>query len=486
MMTICVSVAAATIKEAVEAVNAAREKGADLVEVRFDLMAEQPSDLTPLKNIPIPKMATLRSKAQGGAWEGDDEAKARFFRRAIKAGFTLIDLEDDSPLLQRRERDMKNVERVISHHELDATPSTSRIIELMLLAGAKGELPKGAFAVNSVEELHRLVHAGKMLALTGKKYVLLGTGDFGPITRLRYRRLGSSMTYASLEAGKETAPGQVDVATLKRMENGIITGITGMPLEHSYSPAMHRAAFASLGIAGTYLPFPAEKDELPLLMEIVRELDIAGLNITIPHKESVMEHLDEIDATAQEVGAVNVVVNRKGRLIGRNTDVSGLGQAFKAAGADLGGKRALIVGAGGAARACAAFLRREKANIVIANRTRSRADEVAKRFSARAAGLDDVASMEFDVVVNCTPVGMEGFPAELPIDPAVLRPGQVVMDVIYNPERTPFLAEAEERGCQTIPGREMLIYQAMDAFEAWTGQRPSYEIMAEAVRKEQG
>ena len=111
---------------------------------------------------------------------------------------------------------------------------------------------------------------------------------------------------------------------------------------------------------------------------------------------------------------------------------------------------------------------------------------MAKRFSARAAGLDDVAGMEFDVVVNCTPVGMEGFPAELPIDPAVLRPGQVVMDVIYNPERTPFLAEAEERGCQTIPGREMLIYQAMDAFEAWTGQRPSYEIMAEAVRKEQG
>ena len=484
-MTICVSVAAATVKDAADAIAAAQEKGADLVEVRFDLMNELPSDLTPLKNISLPRMATLRSKSHGGAWDKDDEAKVRLFRRAIKAGFALIDMEDDFPQRHLRERELKGVERVVSHHELGDTPSTARIIEIMLLAGARGELAKGAFRVDTVAGLHRLVHASKLLSLTGKKYVLVGTGELGPITRLRYCRIGSSMTYASLEKGKETAPGQVDIATLKRMENGTITGITGMPLGHSYSPAMHQAAFEAMGIAATYLPFTTRKGELPLLMELVRELDIAGLNVTIPHKESVMEHLDEIDASAREVGAVNVIVNRRGRLIGRNTDVSGLGQAFKAVGAELGGKRALIIGAGGAARACAAFLRREKVNIVIANRTRSRAEEVARKFGGRAADLDEVADMEFDVVVNCTPVGMEGYPSEIPVDPAVLRAGQLVMDVIYNPEMTPFLAEAEARGCQIIRGREMLIYQAMDAFEAWTGRRPSYEVMAGAVRKEQ-
>ena len=110
---------------------------------------------------------------------------------------------------------------------------------------------------------------------------------------------------------------------------------------------------------------------------------------------------------------------------------------------------------------------------------------MARRFSGEAVGLDDVKGMDFDVVVNCTPLGMKGFPSQLPIDPEVFHPGQVAMDVIYNPERTPFLTEAEARGCKIIPGREMLIYQAMDAFEAWTGQRPPYEILAEAVRKEQ-
>ncbi len=484
-MTICASVRAATVKEAAEAVAAAQEKGADLAEVRFDLLTEPPSDLTPFKNVPLPMMATLRSKAHGGQWEGEDKAKLQLYRRAIRAGFKLIDLEDDSPLIGSRDRELRRAEQVISHHELGDTPTVGRIVEIMLQAGARGDLAKGAFAVNTVEGLHRLVQAGKLLSLTGKRFVLLGTGDLGPITRMRYRRMGSSMTYASLEPGRETAPGQVDVATLKRMENGIITGITGMPLGHSFSPAMHRAAFEAAGIAGTYLKFPANEHELGRLMDIVRELNMAGLNVTIPHKESVMEHLDRIEASAQEVGAVNVVVNRKGRLVGLNTDVSGLAQAFKAAGAEVKGKRSLIVGAGGAARACAAFLRREDADIIIANRTRSRAEEVAREFSGRVVGLDEVAGLDLDVIVNCTPLGMKGFPSQLPVDPVVFRPGQVVMDVIYNPERTPFLTEAEGRGCKTIPGREMLIYQAMDAFEAWTGQRPSYEVMAEAVRKEQ-
>lgn len=484
-MTICVSVRAATIKEAAAAVSAARAKGADLAEVRFDLLTEPPSDLTPLRDVSLPKMATLRSKTHGGQWEGGDKAKLQLYRRAVRAGFKLIDLEDDSSLLSSRDRDLRKVELVVSHHELEEAPSEARIIEIMLLAGAKGDLPKGAFAINTVSELYRLIQAGKLLSLTGKKYVLLGTGQLGPITRMRYRRLGSSMTYASLEPGNETAPGQVDVATLKRMEKGVITGITGMPLGHSYSPALHRSAFEAADIAGAFLKFPAHESELPQLMDIMRDLDIAGLNVTIPHKESVMEHLDKIEASAEEVGAVNVIVNRKGRLIGMNTDVSGLAQAFRAAGADVKEKRSLIIGAGGAARACAAFLRREGADIVIANRTRSRAEDVARRFSGRVADLDEAAGMDFDVIVNCTPLGMEGFPSQLPIDPAVFRPGQAVMDVIYNPERTPFLTEAEDRGCKTIPGREMLIYQAMDAFEAWTGQRPSYEVMAEAVRKEQ-
>lgn len=485
-MPVCVSVSEASLDEAVQAVRAAQQGGADMVEVRFDRMAKLPEDLTPLKDAAPVRIATLRAKGHGGEWEGEDGAKLRFLRRAVRAGFEVVDLEDDSPLLRGKDRELRGADHIISHHDLVSTPSPAAIVEIMLRNAARGGLPKGAFAVNTVTDLHHLVRAGRLLSFTGHRFALLGMGELGRVTRLRYQRMGSYYTYASLEAGKEAAPGQYDLATMKAMEKGIVTGITGEPLGHSFSPALHDAAFAHLGIAGKYLAFPAAKEELGALMEVVLDLGINGLNVTIPHKETVMEHLDEIDPVAKRVGAVNVVVNREGRLIGRNTDVSGLAQAFRAAGAEVGGKQALVVGAGGAARACAAFLQQAGARIAVANRTRSHAESLAGDFSARVVDPERAADEEFEVVVNCTPVGMTGFPSGLPVPAEVLRPGQVVMDLVYNPERTALLAEAEARGATIIPGREMLIYQAMDAFEAWTGQRPPYEVMAGAARTEQG
>ncbi len=227
---------------------------------------------------------------------------------------------------------------------------------------------------------------------------------------------------------------------------------------------------------------PASKEELEDLLFVVRELGIRGLNVTIPHKEIVMQYLDEIDPLARKAGAVDTIVNKSGRLLGINTDITGLEKALQAAGADPKGKSVLVIGAGGAARACCLVLQRRGADIWVTNRTISRAQEVAKDFTARVAGHGDVLNMTFDMIINCTPLGMQGFPDQLPVDPQVFRPGQWAVDLIYNPPRTRFLAEAESRGAKTLSGREMLIYQAMDAFEAWTGQRPRYEVMAEGAR----
>ena len=153
-----------------------------------------------------------------------------------------------------------------------------------------------------------------------------------------------------------------------------------------------------------------------------------------------------------------------------------------AAGADPRGKDVLVIGAGGAAKACCVVLERRGARIWVTDRTASRAQELAKRFSGRVAGHGDVASIGFDMLVNCTPLGMKGFPDELPVDPSAFRAGQWAVDRVYNPEATRFLVEAGNRGARTLSGMEMLIYQAMDAFEAWTGQRPPYEAMAEGAR----
>jgi len=341
----------------------------------------------------LPIIATLRSKKHGGQWEGPEEDRLRFIRRAARAGVKLIDLEDDLSLPRWLERELRETEIIISHHDLFSTPPAIQIIDSMLLWSTRGDLPKGAYAVNSVTDLYQLMEAGRMLSLAGKKFILIGMGEMGEITRLRHRKLGSTMTFASPEPGKETAPGQLDIATLKKMENGIITGITGDPLGHSFSQAIHHAAFDHLDIGGRYLLFPTQKEELGMLMDIVRGFGIAGLNVTIPHKESVMEHLDEIDPAAKRAGAVNVIVNKDGHLIGRNTDVTGLAKAFQAAGAEVKGRTALIIGAGGAARACAEFLRQAGGH------RHHQPDHVAgeaggEDFSARAVDLKDASGHE--------------------------------------------------------------------------------------------
>jgi shikimate dehydrogenase len=394
-----------------------------------------------------------------------------------------VDIEFDSPLVYRLGRELRSVGLICSFHDFTGTPSTSRIIDALVTAASKGDLAKVAYMVNNISDLRRLLEAARMFSVTGNKYILLGMGELGEITRVMSGAFGSAFTYASLEKGKEAAPGQMDLDTLKALgDKPLITGITGSPLGHSLSPAIHNAAFSSLNIPGKYLPFPATAAELPDLMHLVRELGIRGLNVTIPHKEAVMRYLDEVDPLAKRVGAVNTIVNKNGRLLGINTDVSGLEKALLAAGADPKGKSALVIGAGGAARACGLVLERRGANIWFTNRTASRAQELAKVFSGRVASHGDVARMTFDIVINCTPLGMQGFPNELPVDPHVFRPGQWAVDLIYSPPITRFLEEAKKHGAKTLSGMEMLIYQAMDAFETWTGQRPPYEVMATGAR----
>lgn len=482
-MKVCVSLVEESVKEAVAAGLAAQERGADLLEVRFDHMAKLPDDLSPFRRLSVPRIATLRTTGQGGRSELGDEERLRFFRRAAKIGFEYLDIEYDSPLVRRLGRELKNTGVICSYHDFAGTPVLPDILDALVSTASKGDLAKVAFQVNGVGDLLKLQDAARMFSATGNHFIVIGMGPMGEITRALPASFGSAFTYASLEKGKEAAPGQLDVATLKALgDQPAITGLTGFPLSHSLSPAMHNHTYEALGIPGRYLPLPSQDEELEGLMDLIRDLRMKGLNVTIPHKSAVMPFLDSIEPLAEKAGAVNTIVNRGGKLEGRNTDVTGLEKAMLTAGADPRGKDVLVIGAGGAARACCVVLERRGARIWVTDRTASRAQELARRFGGRVAGHGEVTSMEFGMVVNCTPLGMKGFPDELPIDPSVFRAGQWAVDLVYNPAVTRFLAEASERGARTLSGMEMLIYQAMDAFEAWTGQRPPYEVMAEGAR----
>lgn len=482
-MKVCVSIVEDSVKEAVAAGLAAQERGADLLEVRFDHMVKLPEDLSPFRRLTVPRIATLRTVEQGGRSQLGDDERLRFFRRAARIGFEYLDIEHDSPLVRRLGRELKNTKVICSYHDFFGTPKLPDILDVMVSTASKGDMAKVAFQVNSVSDLFRIQEAARLFSATNNDYVVIGMGPLGEVTRVLPGSFGSAFTYASLERGKEAAPGQLDIATLKALgDRPVITGLTGHPLSHSLSPAMHNRAFQVLGVPGRYLLFPAQAEELEGLMNLVRDLRLRGLNVTIPHKSAVMPFLDSTDPLAERTGAVNTIVNRDGKLEGRNTDVTGLEKAMLAAGADPRGKDVLVIGAGGAARACCVVLERRGGRIWVADRTASKAQELARRFNGRVAGPGDITGTRFDMVINCTPLGMEGFPDELPVDPAVFRPEQWAVDLVYNPENTRFLTEAGNRGARTLSGMEMLIYQAMDAFEAWTGQRPPYEVMAEGAR----
>lgn len=484
MTRICVSIIEDRPEVALEAAKTAVTKGADMVEFRFDVMRVLPSDVSFFRRIPIPKIATLRTARQGGGYTGSEQDRLVFFQSAMRAGFEFVDLEHDSPLLSRRESDFKGAKIICSYHDLQGTPSPNVVVDILVRCAAKGDVPKAAFMVGSMTALLDLIDAARLFSITGKEFALIGMGELGELTRICASELGVGLTYASLERGKEAAPGQVDFQTMKKLSGErIVTGIVGYPISHTLSPAMHNAAFATLGIPGRYVVLPTMEHELETLFQVAVELDLRGFNVTIPHKISIMPFLDRLDASAERIGAVNTVLIEDGQFIGYNTDIYGATMALRSVGVEGKGTKALVIGAGGASRAVVSALSDLGAKTFVCNRTKERAEALARSFkNVLSIEVTNAQNEDFDVVINCTPLGMKGFPDELPIGSEVLRSGQVVMDTIYNPPKTRFLAEAERKGGTIVNGEAMLVHQGLKAFEIFTSKPASYEVMLNALR----
>jgi shikimate dehydrogenase len=260
-----------------------------------------------------------------------------------------------------------------------------------------------------------------------------------------------------------------------------VYGVLGWPVAHSRSPAMQNAAFAACGIDATYVRFPVAPDALGDAIRGLRALGIAGANVTIPHKSTVLAHLDAIDESARAVGAANTLIfEEKGVVRGANTDVGGLVQALVEAGAKLSGAHAVVLGAGGAARAAVAGLQGAGARVTVA----ARRPEEGARLGAPTLALADREALAHalataDVVVQASSATMKGsatghggaaaraFVDALPL--AALRPGTLVTDLVYAPRDTLLLREARAHGAQTLDGLAMLLHQGALAFELWTG-----------------
>ncbi|HLG30679.1 MAG TPA: type I 3-dehydroquinate dehydratase [Candidatus Brocadiales bacterium] len=490
---ICIPITAATNEAAIEDMAAASEY-ADVLELRLDYIPN-PDINKLLKHSRKPVIVTNRPKREGGRFSGNENSRLQLLTNAMELGADYIDVEHDSVqhVLNLPYRGCKII--VSYHNFLDTPLNLDEIYKELCRTGA--HIVKLAVFANDMTDNVRVFQLLKSASLPT---IALCMGEVGLISRILAQKFGSYMTFASLEEGKESAPGQITVHELinlyrfkKTNTETKIYGLIGNPVAHSISPAIHNAAFAEKGLNWVYIPFKTEN--IATVFSGLKKIDIQGCSVTIPHKQSIMELLDEIDPLARRIGAVNTVVNRNGKFWGYNTDCTAALIALKEAmpphpiplprgerrgegDFSLKGKTVLVVGAGGASRAIAFGLHKEDADVIITNRTYEKAEMLGRDIGCKYCKMQELDNLQIDVLVNATSVGMYPNINEMPVPANVLKSGMVVFDIVYNPLETRLLLEAKHRGCITIDGLAMFINQAAAQFELWTGQKAPKELMA--------
>jgi shikimate dehydrogenase/3-dehydroquinate dehydratase type I len=469
----------------------ALSRGADLVELRLDALRDlSPGALKRLANSVGPRaIATLRSRAEGGTSDLPPERRRAALEDLVRLRFRYVDLERtaDEPLLRaiRGDRSRRDKSILVSQHF--ARPADpAEVSDALDACAALGDVAKVAAPVEDLGTAVALADLARKRGASGRPSVVIGMGTAGMLTRALADAAGQEIQYAAVD--RPSAPGQFGLATALRLrgQGPIVLGLVGHPLAHSISPAIHEAAFAAAGVPAVYLPFDVERGDLGLLLDTPDRLRLRGFNVTIPHKEAVAPMLDELDGDAEALGAVNTVVVQDGWTKGHNTDVYGFRMALRSLGLRVGGRPALVVGAGGAARAVVHVLLREGARVSVANRTPARAEALADAFDDPVEVLE-IAGLAsrgpWGLLVNATSAGTKGVSDALPVpEPAVAR-AEFVMDLVYNPPETPLLRAATRAGVRGASGLGMLLHQAAQAFELWLGRDPPFKAMEAAARE---
>lgn len=471
MAQLCITVIG-TDSDAIRRAREAAEVTADLVELRLDSMTS-PDPEAALAGRSKPAIVTCRPVREGGMFTGSEEERLRILSRAQALGAEFIDIEWDiraEPFVAARGG--KGV--IVSRHDFQGVPDDLPAL-LERLRAAGGEVAKVAVTVERAADLRKLLENVR----PGDGSVLIGMGRAGLATRVLAGRFGSRWTYA----GNGVAPGQVSAARLleefkfRRIRpDAAVYVLLGRPAADSLSPAMHNAGFAALGLNAVYVPI--ESRDVDDFREFAGLIGMAGASVTIPFKRDVIPLLDETASTAAAAGAVNTIAIRDGRWIGMNTDADGFLEPLSRRLPDLAGLRAVILGAGGAARGVGLALRLEGAHVAVSARRPAASRLVAQAIGAAGAPWPPPPG-SWDLLVNATPVGSGAHRAETPFSGPF--DGRLVYDLIYDPDPTLLMRAAEASGCPVIGGLEMLVAQAERQFEIWTGQRPPTGLFLEAA-----
>jgi 3-dehydroquinate dehydratase/shikimate dehydrogenase len=487
---ICVSIGRSRHKHMMAEYRHLVEQGARLVELRVDYLSARVNIQRLIKDRPCAVIITVRREQDGGKFGGSEEARQIILREAIANGVEYVDLEEDIAAEIPR---FGKTKRIISYHNLRNTPDNLRELHARMTT-LDADIVKIATMANHPHDNVRVL---EMMQESEVPTIGMCMGDIGTPSRILGPKFRAPFTYATFHHERVLAPGQLSydqmVHVYRHNDIGPDTAVYGViadPIGHSLSPQVHNAAFGAADIDAVYVPFRVPSDMLGEFMEDVSRLSIRGLSVTIPHKEAISKYLTKVDPAVKGIGAVNTVLFKDGEVIGYNTDYKAAMDCLEGTLGEIGaqpsplqGKRVLVLGAGGVARAMMYGLARRGAKMTICDQYRDRAQNLADTFSGRAVDWKARHNAEVDIVINCTPVGMHPNVDESPFQKSYFRPSMVVFDVVYNPESTLFLKEARAHGCRVVTGVEMFVRQAALQFMLFTGREAPHSLMRDTLKR---
>ncbi len=473
------------------AAAAAAVGDADLLELRADLAGDAFANwLALLPRLPLPTIVTIRARADGGAFAGDEGERARRLVAASSVA-AWIDLEANGPLA---DAPLGPAQRIVSHHEWRAPPHDLEAMAAALVARRRDAVVKLAITPRDLVDVARIARLQRSLAEQGARVACFAMGELGAPTRLLAGKLGAAFVYGSLAGYAATAPGQPTVTELARLHRlreqhptMAAAAVIGDPIAHSASPTLHHALYRAAGVVRGFVPMRAP--DLASALDLCDALGVTAAAITLPHKETAAR--SAIGALPGEpwppfAGSANTLMRTVEGWRAGNSDVAGFRAALRHGwpSSRPPPQRALVLGAGGVARTAVVELREARVEVTVCARTFARAAALAAEFGATAVAWEQRADVARDLIVQATPLGMAPRIDETPLPATAIRADDVLFELIYRPRRTRLLEEASARGAATIEGLEMFVEQALVQHLHFTGARGDAAVARAAVIEE--
>jgi 3-dehydroquinate dehydratase / shikimate dehydrogenase len=449
-------------------------------ELRIDLLSPLPSADALARftsRCEVPVIAACRRKRDGGGFRQSERVRMNLLARLSGAGFAYFDLEEDVPRGSLDQDIRKGGSRII-RSIYDAQQVPGNLFTRMLAAADAGDIPKAIVRPNTFSDVARVFEARRELQTVEKK-IIVAAGAYGVPARILYRRTGSFITYC--EPGT-AASGHLSVESLGSLyraaevsDHTRIFGVIGNPVLHSASPAIHNPGYEKIGLDAVYVPF--QVDSVRAFFSFADWFGISGFSVTVPHKQAVLPYLGTITREVKQIGSCNTVIRSRKLWKGVNTDYYGFLHPIQEE-LEVGHiRKALVIGAGGAARAAVWALRNFGCAVTIVNRTAEKAEKLAAQTGSSAVTVEEAAAMSDpesdqhpDLIVQTTSAGMEPDTETDPLSSYRFSGSETVYELVYKPRVTKLLARALSAGCRTVYGYEMLYAQGIQQFSLFTGQ----------------